>query len=57
MSAPGRSQIPSPAYIGDPAAMAFKGSTAPPPGMSPHHPMYAHMMAARGMLGASAHVF
>ncbi|VDP14998.1 unnamed protein product [Heligmosomoides polygyrus] len=51
MSAPGRSQIPSPAYIGDPAAMAFKGSTAPPPGMSPHHPMYAHMMAARASAG------
>ncbi|KAL6739689.1 hypothetical protein Aduo_013114 [Ancylostoma duodenale] len=46
MSAPGKSQIPSPAYIGDP--MSFKGG-APPPGMSPHHPMYAHMMAARGM--------
>ncbi|KIH64938.1 hypothetical protein ANCDUO_04743 [Ancylostoma duodenale] len=45
MSAPGKSQIPSPAYIGDP--MSFKGG-APPPGMSPHHPMYAHMMAARG---------
>ncbi|EPB68009.1 hypothetical protein ANCCEY_12895 [Ancylostoma ceylanicum] len=45
MPAPGKSQIPSPAYIGDP--MSFKGG-APPPGMSPHHPMYAHMMAARG---------
>ncbi|KHJ92721.1 hypothetical protein OESDEN_07385 [Oesophagostomum dentatum] len=43
MSAPGKSQIPSPAYIGDP--MPYKAG--PPPGMSPHHPMYAHMMAAR----------
>ncbi|KAE9420963.1 hypothetical protein Angca_000257 [Angiostrongylus cantonensis] len=45
MSAHGKSQIASPAYIGEP--MAFKGSLPPPPGMSPHHPMYAHMMAAR----------
>lgn len=44
ISVPGKSQIPSPAYIGDP--MAFKG-TAPPPGLSPHHPMYSQMMAAR----------
>ncbi|KAK6031686.1 hypothetical protein OSTOST_02147, partial [Ostertagia ostertagi] len=53
MSAPGNAQIPSPAYIGDP--MAFKGA-APPPGMSPHHPMYAHMMAARASAGMQSPV-
>ncbi|KAK6057567.1 hypothetical protein COOONC_04916 [Cooperia oncophora] len=53
MSAPGNSQIPSPAYIGDP--LAFKGA-APPPGMSPHHPMYAHMMAARASAGMQSPV-
>ncbi|PIO59736.1 hypothetical protein TELCIR_18790 [Teladorsagia circumcincta] len=53
MSAPGNSTIPSPAYIGDP--MAFKGA-APPPGMSPHHPMYAHMMAARASAGMQSPV-
>ncbi|KJH44837.1 hypothetical protein DICVIV_09120 [Dictyocaulus viviparus] len=49
LSAPGKSQIASPAFIGDP--MTFKGTAMPPPGMSPHHPMYAHMMATRASAG------
>ncbi|VDL72330.1 unnamed protein product [Nippostrongylus brasiliensis] len=53
MSVPGKSQIPSPAYIGDPSA--YKGA-ALPPGMSPHHPMYAHMMAARASTGMQSPV-